>query len=72
MYRLLLDAGAESRDLRSVRLWMSGADVLPDELARRFKRMGASVTLPVLGFSVGEAAFAEGYGMVELAGAQAC
>ena len=68
MYRLMLDAGAEERDLRSVRLWVSGADVLPDELARRFKRMGASVTLPVLGFSVGEAAFAEGYGMVELAG----
>jgi acyl-CoA synthetase (AMP-forming)/AMP-acid ligase II len=68
MYRMLLDAGAESRDLRSVRLWVSGADVLPDDLARRFKRMGASVTLPVLGFSVGEAAFAEGYGMVELAG----
>ena len=68
MYRLMLDAGAESRDLRSVRLWVSGADVLPEDLARRFKRMGASVTLPVLGFSVGEAAFAEGYGMVELAG----
>jgi acyl-CoA synthetase (AMP-forming)/AMP-acid ligase II len=68
MYRLMLDAGAETRDLRSVRLWVSGADVLPDDLARRFKRMGASVTLPVLGFSVGEAAFAEGYGMVELAG----
>jgi acyl-CoA synthetase (AMP-forming)/AMP-acid ligase II len=68
MYRLMLDAGAESRDLRSVRLWVSGADVLPDDLARRFKRMGASVTLPVLGLSVGEAAFAEGYGMVELAG----
>ena len=68
MYRLMLDEGAETRDLRSVRLWVSGADVLPDDLARRFKRMGASVTLPVLGFSVGEAAFAEGYGMVELAG----
>lgn len=68
MYRMMLDAGAESRDLRSVRLWVSGADVLPDDVARRFKRMGASVTLPILGFSVGEAAFAEGYGMVELAG----
>jgi acyl-CoA synthetase (AMP-forming)/AMP-acid ligase II len=68
MYRLMLEAGAESRDLRSVRVWVAGADVLPEELARRFKRMGASVTLPVLGFSVGEAAFAEGYGMVELAG----
>lgn len=68
MYRMMLDAGAERCDLRSVRLWVSGADVLPDDLARRFKRMGASVTLPVLGLSVGEAAFAEGYGMVELAG----
>jgi acyl-CoA synthetase (AMP-forming)/AMP-acid ligase II len=68
MYRMLLDAGAEERDLRSVRLWVSGADVLPEDVARRFKRMGASVTLPVLGLSVGEAAFAEGYGMVELAG----
>lgn len=68
MYRMMLDAGAESRDLRSVRLWVSGADVLPADVARRFKRMGASVTLPILGFSVGEAAFAEGYGMAELAG----
>lgn len=68
MYRMLLDAGAESRDLRSVRVWLSGADVMPDELARRFKRMGAIVTVPILGVNLGEAAFAEGYGMVELAG----
>ena len=67
MYRLMLDAGAEQRDLRSIRLWMSGADVLPEDLARRFKRMGATVTLPFLG-NIGEAAFAEGYGMVEVAG----
>ena len=68
MYRMMLDAGAEQRDLRSVRLWLSGADVLPDEVARRFKRLGATLTLPLVGVSVGEAAFAEGYGMVELAG----
>lgn len=68
MYRMMLDAGAEQRDLRSVRLWASGADVLPDDIARRFKKLGASVTLPFLGVSLGEAAFAEGYGMVELAG----
>ena len=68
MYRMMLDAGAESRDLRSVRLWASGADVLPDDIARRFKKLGASLTLPFVGVSIGEAAFAEGYGMVELAG----
>jgi long-chain acyl-CoA synthetase len=67
MYRLMLEAGAEDRDLRSVRLWGSGADVMPGELARKFKRMGATVSLPLLG-SFGEAMFAEGYGMVETAG----
>ena len=67
MYRLLLDAGAADRDLRSIRLWASGADVMPPDLARRFKRFGATAKLPVLGH-VGEAAFAEGYGMVETGG----
>jgi acyl-CoA synthetase (AMP-forming)/AMP-acid ligase II len=67
MYRLLLEAGADTRDLSSVRLWGSGADVMPPELARRFKQMGASVTLPFVG-PLGEATFAEGYGMVETAG----
>jgi acyl-CoA synthetase (AMP-forming)/AMP-acid ligase II len=67
MYRLMLEAGAEERDLTSIRLWGSGADVMPPELARRFKQLGASVTLPVVG-ALGEAIFAEGYGMVETAG----
>lgn len=68
MYRMMLEAGAEERDLRSVRVWGSGADVMPEELAQKFKKMGASVTLPVLGASLGEALFAEGYGMVETGG----
>lgn len=67
MYRMLLEAGAEGRDLRSIRLWISGADAMPTELANRFKRFGATATLPVVG-SVGEATFAEGYGMVETGG----
>ncbi len=67
MYRLLLEAGASDRDLRSVRVWASGADVLPPEIARRFQRMGATLTLP-FGLSVGQAAFVEGYGMVEIGG----
>ena len=71
MYRLLLEAGAEQRDLSSIRVWASGADVMPADLARRFQRMGAAYTLPVIGRSIGAAAFAEGYGMVETAGAVA-
>ena len=49
MYRLLLEAGAEQRDLSSIRVWASGADVMPADLARRFQRMGAACTLPVIG-----------------------
>lgn len=67
MYRLMIEAGAEERDLSSVRLWGAGADVMPPDLARTFKRLGATVTLPVVG-PVGEAMFAEGYGLVETAG----
>lgn len=68
MYRLLVEAGAERRDLRSVRVWASGADVMPPELARRFQSFGATVTLPLIQTSVGGAMFVEGYGMVELGG----
>jgi long-chain acyl-CoA synthetase len=68
MYRLMLEAGAESRDLRSVRVWASGADVMPPELARKFQRMGATATLPLVGASIGQALFVEGYGMVEVGG----
>lgn len=69
MYRMMLEAGAEGRDLSSVRVWISGADVMPPDLARRFKKMGAAATLPFAGRTVGEATFAQGYGMVELGGA---
>lgn len=69
MYRMLLEAGAPTRDLSSIRIWMSGADAMPPELARQFQKMGANVTLPLLGHSIGEALFVEGYGMVELSGA---
>lgn len=67
MYRMLDEAGAIERDLTSVRVWASGADAMPPDLAERFKRMGATLTVPVLG-ALGEAAFAEGYGMVEVGG----
>lgn len=70
MYRMLLDAGAEERDLTSIRMWVSGADAMPAELADRFTRMGALATLPG-GRHIGRAVFAEGYGMVETGGSGA-
>ena len=54
MYRMLLEAGAEHRDLSSVRIWGSGADAMPSELAQKFKSLGATASLPVVGpFGVG-------------------
>jgi acyl-CoA synthetase (AMP-forming)/AMP-acid ligase II len=41
---------------------------MPTDLARRFQRMGATATLPLVGASVGGALFVEGYGMVEVGG----
>jgi len=70
MYRMLLDAGAEQRDLTSIRMWVAGADAMPAELADRFTRMGALATLPG-GRHIGRAVFAEGYGMVETGGSGA-
>jgi long-chain acyl-CoA synthetase len=67
MYRMMLEAGAAERDLKSVRMWGSGADVMPAELAAQFKRFGSSIHLPIVG-DVGEAIFFEGYGMVETGG----
>lgn len=67
MYRLLLEAGAAERDLSSVRIWGSGADVMPPELAREFKSFGSTIVLPGIG-GIGEAMFAEGYGLVETGG----
>ena len=70
MYRMMLDAGAETRDLRSVRVWASGADAMPFELAVKFQGLGAAWRLPS-GRTVGRAAFLDGYGMVELGGGAA-
>jgi acyl-coenzyme A synthetase/AMP-(fatty) acid ligase len=67
MFRMMLEAGAAERDLSSVRVWGSGADAMPAELAARFKRFGATAKLPIVG-AVGEASFFEGYGMVESGG----
>lgn len=67
MYRTLVEAGAGTRDLSSVHFWISGADVMPADLAKQFKSFGSTFKLPHFG-AVGEAAFVEGYGMVEVGG----
>jgi acyl-CoA synthetase (AMP-forming)/AMP-acid ligase II len=71
MFRMMDEAGAANRNLKSVRVWMSGADAMPPELVRRFQKFGASATLPIVGTTFGEAFFFEGYGMVELSGGAA-
>ncbi|MEJ7765598.1 MAG: AMP-binding protein, partial [Acidimicrobiales bacterium] len=70
MYRLLLEAGADGRDLSCVRVWVSGGDVMPAGLARTFQQMGASFSVPFLG-GFGEALFAEARGMADPGGAAA-
>lgn len=69
MYADLEAAGADERDLSSVQLFISGADVMPPDRARRFQRRGAIGR--VAGRGLGTAAFIDGYGMVELSGAAA-
>jgi acyl-CoA synthetase (AMP-forming)/AMP-acid ligase II len=71
MYRMMVEAGAEQRDLHSIRRWASGADAMPDDLIKVFKRLGATATLPIVNANIGEAIFIDGYGMVELAGGAA-
>ncbi|MFA9429988.1 class I adenylate-forming enzyme family protein [Egicoccus sp. AB-alg2] len=66
MYADLESAGADAFDLSSVQLWVSSADAMPLDRARRFQRRGAMAQ--VAGRAVGEAAFLDIYGMVELSG----
>jgi acyl-CoA synthetase (AMP-forming)/AMP-acid ligase II len=66
MYADLETAGAAQRDLSSIELWVSAADAMPADRARRFQRHGA-LARPA-GWRLGTAAFADVYGMVELAG----
>lgn len=62
MYAAMLDAGAEERDLTSIMVWASSADVMPADLRKKFQKMGR-IGGPV------PSIFMEAYGMVELAGA---
>ncbi|HEY6911910.1 MAG TPA: class I adenylate-forming enzyme family protein [Myxococcales bacterium] len=66
MYADLEEAGAAARNLSSIELWVSAADAMPPDRARRFQQYGALVRPG--GVRLGTAAFADVYGMVELAG----
>jgi len=56
MFRMLLDAGAAERDLRSVRVWGGGGDAFPRELIARFRSLSP------------RSLFITGYGLAETAG----
>ncbi|HSK24665.1 MAG TPA: class I adenylate-forming enzyme family protein [Egicoccus sp.] len=62
----IANAGGDAFDLSSVQLWISSADAMPLDRARRFQRYGAIVQ--VAGRRLGSAAFVDIYGMVELSG----
>jgi long-chain acyl-CoA synthetase len=66
MYADLEAAGIDARDVRSVQLWMSAADKMPSDRARRFQARSGIVRLR--GRTLGVAAFLDIYGMVELSG----
>jgi acyl-CoA synthetase (AMP-forming)/AMP-acid ligase II len=69
MYADLERAGAADRDLSSVQLWISSADAMPTDRARRFQRYGAISRVGTRG--LGSSVFIDVYGMVELSGAAA-
>lgn len=69
MYRAMAEADPEAHDLRSVRLWVAGADAMPTELVPRFKALGGSVGGLFGSRPIAEAFFVEFYGAVELSGA---
>ena len=69
MYADLEAEGIAQRDVSCVQLWVSAADAMPPDRARRFQSYGAAGLL--LGRAVGLAGFADIYGMVELSGPMA-
>lgn len=66
MYADLEHAGAAERDLSSVQMFVSSADTLPPDRARRLQRYGALGRLA--GHGVGSALVVDVFGMVELSG----
>ena len=61
MYAMMLEAGAEQHNLKSVGLWVSGSDEMPVALRRKFQEMGQSKLMR----RSSPALFLEGYGQAE-------
>jgi len=66
MFAKLVNSNPEPQRLASIRLWLSAADHLPDEVRRRLRQFGALVRLP--GGRRIPPVLLNGYGMVELGG----
>ncbi|WP_052668476.1 class I adenylate-forming enzyme family protein [Nitriliruptor alkaliphilus] len=66
MFADLERAGAADRDLSSIQLFVSSADVLPPDRARRLQGYGGLAR--IAGRGVGSAAVVDIFGMVELSG----
>ncbi len=56
MYRMLIEAGAESRNLSSIDLWGGGGDAFPADLIQKVRKLSP------------RSVFITGYGMAETAG----
>ena len=67
MYAMMAAERPEAFELSAVRLFVSGADVMPPPLVERFKALGTAFR-SLGGQRLTDAAFAEIYGMVELSG----
>jgi long-chain acyl-CoA synthetase len=66
MYADLERSGAAERDLSSIQMFVSSADVLPPDRARRLQGYGAMINIG--GRSTGTAMIVDIFGMVELSG----
>ena len=64
MFKMLLQAGAETRDLTPIQVWGGGADAFPRELVKKFRNLSRRKKwgIPV------KPIFVHGYGMAETAG----
>jgi len=64
MFKMLLQGGAEGRDLTSIQVWGGGADAFPPELVRKFRDLSRRRKwgMPI------RPLFVHGYGLAETAG----
>ena len=62
MYAMMLEAGLDSYDISSVRIWGSSSDAMPDEISKEYSSRGRLKLGPIEADSI----FMDAYGMVEL------